>query len=59
MTVHHSAQPTAQNAMAVLAAAASAPNCSPAPTEQSGWTARRRGGLTMRRGLCPLRDDRR
>jgi hypothetical protein len=43
MTVHHSAQPTARNAMAVLAAAASAPNCSPAPTEQSGWTVRRRG----------------
>ena len=36
MTVPHSAQPAAQNAMAGPGAAASAPSCSPAPTEQ-GW----------------------
>jgi hypothetical protein len=52
MTVHHSAQPTAQNAMAVLAAA-SAPNCSPAPTEQSGWTVRRRGVINDAAGSVP------
>ena len=53
MTVHHSAQPTAQTAMAVLAAAASAPLCSPAPTEQSGWTVRRRGVINDAAGSVP------
>jgi hypothetical protein len=35
MTVHHSAQPAAQNAMAGPGAAASAPSCSPAPPNRA------------------------
>lgn len=60
MTVHHPAQPAAQNAMAGSGAAASAPSCSPAPAEQGGWTVRRLRLINDAAGvLCPLRDDRR
>ena len=52
MTVHHSAQPAAQNAMAGPGAAASAPSCSPAPTEQGGWTVRRLRLINDAAGVC-------
>jgi hypothetical protein len=52
MTVHHSAQPAAQNAMAGPGAAASAPSCSPAPTEQGGWTVRRLRLINDAVGVC-------
>ena len=52
MTVHCSAQPADQNAMAGPGAAASAPSCSPAPTEQGGWTVRRLRLINDAAGVC-------
>ena len=52
MTVHHSGQPTAQNAMAMPAVSASDPSRSPTPREDGGWTVLRREVINEAAGVC-------